>query len=412
MTKTPSPAKARRRRRLAKTRRAARAVTTELVDIGSAGARFVGDRATKTRCPHCANRQWVRRGEWATHQRAHSITNTRRASQTIRTQRAATQQAAAQAARPDSRGRARTRHVPTRHVPTRPGSPHTGQTPPTVRIVDDDDDGGVDVTDRPIRPAGTGGEPWTPFDRAAERERYRKLNRENRRRNSRMWRSARWLRARGRAYRLWQFPPAQTPARPAHGDGWRWSNRTSNPGGSSPDTRPPAPSRPGVAPVIPLVPPTPAGGGTPLVAPTGTTGGGGVPVAGTGTRAPRTKPASGGGGGRGGGGASVGEIASSAQRWAQSPPETLSQTKADADNMGEALSGLADAFVTRQNVETDRSIAASCVEPYQEAANLIRQAVAKVDEVHARLNQRYGEIADELAKPDTPEAEYLKEGRG
>jgi hypothetical protein len=382
-----------RRRITPKTRRRLKAVRTELRTLRRDGVRFLGDITTTTSCPHCSQRP--RRGQKAQHAQAHAIDRAHRAGDARRAQRRRTQEAAAEAARPENRGRTRRRHVP-----TRPGSPHTGQTPPTVHIVDDDE------------PTTTRSAPWTQFDRAAEAERLRALRRENRRRNSRMWQAARWARRTGRAYRLWQFPPVQTPPRPAQGDGWRWRNRTTNPGGNAPGTRPPAPTVPGppLAPVIPIVPPT-AGGGTTPVTPTGTTGGG-TPVAGTGTRSPRTKPPTGGGSSGGGGGASCGEIAAAGQRWAQTPPETLSQTKADADNMGEALAGLADAFVTRQNVETDRSIAASCVEPYQEAAHLIRQAQAKVEEVHSRLNQRYGEIADELAKPDTPEPDYLKEGRG
>ena len=211
----------------------------------------------------------------------------------------------------------------------------------------------------------------------------------------------------GARIRQWFTGPTGTPARTGGGAGRIWQGRTHNPGGNPVGTRPP---RPGIAPVIPIHP------GGPVTTTTTTKTGGGrhrpvrsAPPTGTGGGGTGGGATGGGGTGGGGGGDSTG-MAEGFMRWARSAPETLVGAKSDAQTITEALAAVGDALRHRMESEVDRSIAAQCVEPYQDAMQHLQKAAEAGQEVYRRLTQRYGETAEFLARPDTPDPNYLKEG--
>lgn len=376
--------------------------TQELGSLLSDAKTAVTSRTTKTRCPHCAGMPWVNARDWPAHKAMHRMAGPKGKARNDQRM----EHVRARGDRDWWKRRPRSTQAnpggdtfdPTwmtnspddplpweqgKGKPTRPGSPHTGQRPPTVRIVPDD------PPDTKL--------PWSSQSAAVK---------------------SGWMVGVGalltewaqRRWELFMAPFRMKPTRAKSTDGKRWKERTHNPGGGPVSMNPPlidtTTPDPGPTNVTPIRLP---GGNGPVS--TGPAGGG----SGGGTKAPpkpaKRPPKGGGGGTPGGGGGGGGDgFAEGANRWARQLPETLVAARQDAQTGSEGLAGIADALLLRMNMETDRSISAQCVEPYQEAAQQVRAAADKLQEVHQRLLQRYGPTAEELAKPDTPDPEYLKEG--
>lgn len=364
-------------------------------------ARLVQGHTTKYRCPHCTGLPLVKKKDWPAHVAHHRAVGRQPGSRRPGMVQPPTPNVGGgfdptwmtdSPSQPSPAERPRNPQANPGRIfkPTRPGSPHSGQRPSTVRIVDDD---GQPIPTPPDAPAP---KPAPPDDPA------------------KAWPLGSGVQTSvvggllGAAWEWFSSPfKAKPRPRPARGDGWKWKQRPTNPGGTPVGGGPtPAPDPGPAAPVVPIRPGTPTGG--PVATGSGTGGGG--TGGGTGTK---PKPRGGRGGGRGAGGGSGAQgIAEGARAWAQSPPDTLAGARQDAQAITEGLAGLADALLMRMNAETERSIAHECVEPYNAAAQQVRAAAEHCQEVFAKLTQRYGHLAEELAKPDTPHPEYLMEGKG
>lgn len=98
--------------------------------------------------------------------------------------------------------------------------------------------------------------------------------------------------------------------------------------------------------------------------------------------------------------------------WALQTPPSIPASRRDAQASADMWRGIADALRTRVRMEQENNrIPEKCTEPLLAAA----QALSGVGDQHMetvrRIEINYGETADILARPDTPNADYLKGGR-
>lgn len=161
-------------------------------------------------------------------------------------------------------------------------------------------------------------------------------------------------------------PPAPPPQRPP---------RPKNPTKPSPTTRPASPKEPPVSATNGSAPaPAPVGRQVSATAPEG--------------------------------------IAEAFRLWALLVPPSIPAARFDAAAMADAYRRAADSLRHRLRMELEENnLPEQCLEPYHQAANLLSQLGDLHMEVVRRVEIRYGEVAEILGRPDTPNAEYLKGGR-
>lgn len=101
----------------------------------------------------------------------------------------------------------------------------------------------------------------------------------------------------------------------------------------------------------------------------------------------------------GAGMANLDGLVSSMDSWAASPPEDWRQLKAEADAITEAFRGIASAFRRRGEVLVEEyDIQPDCVEPYDDAANILSQVGDQAAEVANRIESRYKQLEEEINK--------------
>lgn len=97
--------------------------------------------------------------------------------------------------------------------------------------------------------------------------------------------------------------------------------------------------------------------------------------------------------------------------WSRQAPPSIPASRADAQASAEMWRQFADALRARARAEGEANrIPPDIVEPYEQAAQLVSQLGDLHMEVVKRLVQRYGQVAETLADPRTPSAEFLKGG--
>jgi hypothetical protein len=99
-------------------------------------------------------------------------------------------------------------------------------------------------------------------------------------------------------------------------------------------------------------------------------------------------------------------IAESFRTWARQVPPSIPAARADAQAMADSYRQMADAIRMRVQMEMEsNNLPQQVIEPYHQAATLISQLGDLHMEVVRRIDVRYKEIANILARPDTPNAE-------
>lgn len=97
--------------------------------------------------------------------------------------------------------------------------------------------------------------------------------------------------------------------------------------------------------------------------------------------------------------------------WARQVPPSIPASRVDAQASAEMWRQFADALRARARAEGEANrIPPDILEPYLQAAQAISQLGDLHMEVVKRLTQRYGQVAETLADPRTPSAEFLKGG--
>lgn len=114
-----------------------------------------------------------------------------------------------------------------------------------------------------------------------------------------------------------------------------------------------------------------------------------------------------------GGGVSAPDgVASAFRVWSMRVPPSIPAARHDAQAMADAYRQSADALRMRLKLEMEQNnLPENVLEPLQQAANALSRLGDLHMEVVRRLESRYGEVADVLSRPDTPDADYLKGGR-
>lgn len=104
-------------------------------------------------------------------------------------------------------------------------------------------------------------------------------------------------------------------------------------------------------------------------------------------------------------------ISETMNNWAANPPETWEQSMAEAEQAAEEFRGMADAFRRRAEAEVEQNnIAPECVEPYDEAANIMSQVGDHIAEVATRIQQKYGEVKEMADRGELPREQFLNDG--
>lgn len=97
--------------------------------------------------------------------------------------------------------------------------------------------------------------------------------------------------------------------------------------------------------------------------------------------------------------------------WARQVPPSIPASRADAQASAEMWRQAADAVRARARAEGEANrIPPDLLEPYLQVAQQLSQLGDLHMEVVKRVTQRYGQVAETLADPRTPSAEFLKGG--
>lgn len=97
--------------------------------------------------------------------------------------------------------------------------------------------------------------------------------------------------------------------------------------------------------------------------------------------------------------------------WSRQVPPSIPASRADAQASAEMWRQFADALRARARAEAETNrIPPEVLEPYLQAAQAVSQLGDLHMEVVKRVTQRYGQVAETLADPRTPNAEFLKGG--
>lgn len=105
-------------------------------------------------------------------------------------------------------------------------------------------------------------------------------------------------------------------------------------------------------------------------------------------------------------------IAAAFRIWARQTPPSIPAARADARAMADSYRQVADAIRMRIRLEAEQNkLPEAVLEPLQQAATALSRLGDQHMEVVRRIEVRYGQTAEMLARPDTPSADYLKQGR-
>lgn len=97
--------------------------------------------------------------------------------------------------------------------------------------------------------------------------------------------------------------------------------------------------------------------------------------------------------------------------WARQVPPSIPASKQDAAAAAEMWRQAADALRARARMEAEQNkLPPDCVEPLEQAAQLVSRIGDHHMELVKRVTTKYGEVARTLADPRTPDADYLKGG--
>lgn len=96
--------------------------------------------------------------------------------------------------------------------------------------------------------------------------------------------------------------------------------------------------------------------------------------------------------------------------WATRLPSNFKVAARDAEKMGEAFRGLADALRRRgQNMVEQLNVAPDCVDPYDEAARHVSAVADELMEVANRIQARYSKHIEVVNDPATPNLNFFDE---
>lgn len=105
-------------------------------------------------------------------------------------------------------------------------------------------------------------------------------------------------------------------------------------------------------------------------------------------------------------------IVESFRAWAVRTPPSIPAARADAQATSDMWRGAADQVRARgRHMQENDNIPAKVTEPLEAVAQLLSQIGDQHMEVVRRIETHYGEVADILARPDTPNADFLRHGR-
>ena len=97
--------------------------------------------------------------------------------------------------------------------------------------------------------------------------------------------------------------------------------------------------------------------------------------------------------------------------WALQTPPSIPASRVDAQAAADMWRGIADALRARVRAEQENNkIPEKCTEPLLQAAQIASQIGDQHQEVVRRIQLQYGATAELLARPDTPDVNYLKSG--
>lgn len=97
--------------------------------------------------------------------------------------------------------------------------------------------------------------------------------------------------------------------------------------------------------------------------------------------------------------------------WARQVPPSIPASRTDAQASAEMWRQAADAVRARARAEAEANrIPPDLLEPYLQVSQQLSQLGDLHMEVVKRVTQRYGQVAETLADPRTPSAEFLKGG--
>lgn len=148
----------------------------------------------------------------------------------------------------------------------------------------------------------------------------------------------------------------------------------------------------------------------------------GSPVAQNDTSQPWKSPAARNGSANGSGGATGNQATAATsmtegivemfRTWAIQTPPSIPASRVDAQAAADMWRGIADALRARARAEQENNhMPANIVEPLEQAAQVASQIGDQHMEVVRRVESRYGEVAEVLSRPDTPDHTYLSGGR-
>jgi len=104
-------------------------------------------------------------------------------------------------------------------------------------------------------------------------------------------------------------------------------------------------------------------------------------------------------------------VAEQMNQWASNPPETWEQSMAEAEQAADEFRGMADAFRRRAEAEVEQNnIAPECVEPYEDAANIMSQVGDHIMEVASRIKQKYNDVKEMADRGELPKEQFLNDG--
>jgi hypothetical protein len=105
-------------------------------------------------------------------------------------------------------------------------------------------------------------------------------------------------------------------------------------------------------------------------------------------------------------------VAEAFRMWAIVVPPSIPAARFDAQAMADAYRLSADALRLRVRMEQEHhNLPELILEPMLQAATMLSQLGDQHMEVVRRLEIRYGQIAEVLARPDTPDFHYLSGGK-
>lgn len=98
--------------------------------------------------------------------------------------------------------------------------------------------------------------------------------------------------------------------------------------------------------------------------------------------------------------------------WAIQTPPSIPASRVDAQAAADMWRGIADALRARARAEQENNnLSSQITEPLEQAAQVASQIGDQHQEVVRRIQIQYGEVAEVLSRPDTPNATYLEQGR-